>query len=498
MSACDSDSETRSNSADATTTIGNTTLLGEMLDNGIEVYRGIPYAKPPVGDLRWRAAHPIELAADKIDATSFGAACPQDQGNPNWYRMVAEGFGNSGDVISPLENISEDCLFLNIWRPSEIDRPLPVMVWIYGGSNVNGFTHEPNYHGHNLARHGVIVVSMNYRLGPFGFMAHPALSTNDEKSTSGYYGLSDQLLALEWVKTNIGAFGGNPANVTLFGESAGGGNIAALVDMPEAKDLFQRAILQSPASNRLSRNTLPKAEEWGKNFMDGFGASDPNSMRELSMQTIIDARPKAMNGYYFSSINDGVHVRPETPNRVDLMVGFNKDEWYMYYPEDSSAVYELSLAGNGLKDADDLKTHLADRFPDIRQRADILQSTIDFACPSYRLAEDIRSKGNSSFVYHFTRMRPGGEALRAYHGGEIPYVFDTADDWMPGDDIDTRLTEAMATYWTNFARTGDPNGGDLPLWPAFDKTTLAHVELGAHIGPGQGLDTEICGLLGLQ
>ena len=198
--------------------------------------------------LRWRSPRPHVARQGIQDSTDFAPACPQDQANPDWYRAIAAGFGVDGLVVPELARISEDCLYLNVWAPAEPGETLrPVMVWIHGGSNVNGYAHEANYRGEPLAASGVVAVSFNYRLGPLGFMAHPALAREDRQRVSGYYGLADQVAALQWVKQNIAAFGGDPENVTVFGESAGGGNIAALMRMPSASGLLHRAIIQSGA-----------------------------------------------------------------------------------------------------------------------------------------------------------------------------------------------------------------------------------------------------------
>ena len=208
----------------------------------MHAYRGIPYAAPPTGPLRWQAPRPHVARQGIQDGTDFAPACPQDQANPDWYRDLAAGFGVDGRVVPELARISEDCLYLNVWAPAEPRETLrPVMVWIHGGGNVSGYAYEPNYRGGPLAASGIVAVSLNYRLGPLGFMAHPALAQEDRQQVSAYYGLADQLAALEWVKENIAAFGGDPENVTVFGESAGGGNIAALMRMLTWTDPVRRS-----------------------------------------------------------------------------------------------------------------------------------------------------------------------------------------------------------------------------------------------------------------
>lgn len=477
---------------------GNEILTGARLNDGILAFRGIPFAAPPTGPRRWRSPEPHVPREGVQDATRFGSACPQDQGNPNWYRMVARGFGRPGDVIEAQEDISEDCLYLNVWTQGvDAGVPRPVMVWLYGGSNVNGWSHEPNYRGYNLASRGAVVVSINYRLGPFGFMAHPALSEEDDDNTSGYYGLLDQVAALEWVRGNISAFGGDPDNVTVFGESAGGGNIAALMDMKRARGLFKRAIIESGALGASDRVQLGDAEAWGRSFTNSLSVQTTADMRGLSWQALVEARPAAMNGYYFGPVADDIHVPKvrATNIGVDLLIGSNADEWFMYIPPNSTAAWDRARTDIIKVDDTPLLSLLEQRFPDLRHRSDRLISAAEFLCPSTALAGKIEDQGHKSFVYHFTRIRPGGEKLLAYHGAEIPYVFNTADEWLPSDDVDATLTGIMGNYWLNFAKRGDPNGPGLPQWPRYHSGTRDYMELGDRVEASSGLETDLCTLL---
>ncbi|MBW2714613.1 MAG: carboxylesterase family protein, partial [Deltaproteobacteria bacterium] len=282
---------------------GGEILVGMHVDAGDQmmVFRGVPYAAPPAGELRWRPPEPHVPRTGRQDASRFGSACPQLQGNPDWYRDVAEKFGRPGTEIADLTDIREDCLYLNVWTQNLAgDEPQPVMVWIHGGANVNGVAHEPNYLGYNLAKRDVVIVSINYRLGALGFLAHPALSAESERGVSGNYGLLDQIAALEWVRDNIASFGGDPDQVTVFGESAGAADIGTLIASPLSKGLFRRAIIQSGGYSIDYRKTVRDAEAVGEGFLRTLGVDDGpgqlKQMRALSWQDIVDAVPTAAPG----------------------------------------------------------------------------------------------------------------------------------------------------------------------------------------------------------
>ncbi|HEY5657032.1 MAG TPA: carboxylesterase family protein [Myxococcota bacterium] len=491
---------------------GGELLIGERLDaaDGLVVFRGIPYAAPPLGERRWRPPAPHAPRPGLQDATRFGPACPQLQGNAEWYRMVAAGFGRSPDVAPDLENVDEDCLTLNVWsRNLGGEAPQPVMVWIHGGGNANGYASEPNYLGHNLARRGVVVVSIQYRLGALGFMAHPALSAESERGVSGNYGILDQIAALRWVRENIAAFGGDPERVTVFGESAGGGDIGTLIVSPLARGLFARAIVQSGGYPLNSVQSIRDEEAMGVRLMDALGAGGQAplaAMRSLPWREIVEAVPRAVPGHYYDAVVDGWLLPApaaalfETSRHaaVDLLIGSTANEWLMYFPKPvdeaqlRAALEEHVLPGDRPAALSVLET--PDR-PGLAAPLDRLVGAADFHCPSLAMARAVRRVTPRVYVYRFSRVRPGGEALLAYHGAEIPYVFDTADAWLPGDATDRALTEAVLGYWVNFAKTGDPNGAGLPHWPAFDPLAEDHQDLGDAIRSAQGIERELCEIL---
>jgi para-nitrobenzyl esterase len=492
---------------------GGEILVGERLDaaSGLAVFRGIPYAAPPVGALRWRPPTPHAPRRGPQDATRFAPACPQLQGNADWYRMVAAGFGRAPDVIPDLEHIDEDCLTLNVWsRNLEGDTPQPVMVWIHGGGNANGYAWEPNYLGHNLARRGVVVVSIQYRLGALGFMAHPALSAESGRGMSGNYGILDQIAALQWVRDNIAAFGGDPQRVTVFGESAGGGDIGTLIVSPLARGLFARAIVQSGGYPLNSKQTVRDEEVMGVRLMEALGVdASPQplpGMRALGWPEIVAAVRETLPDHYYDAVVDG-WLLPEPAaalfqasrhSAVDLLIGSTANESLMYLPQ---PVEEQHLRAA-------LETHVlpedrpaaravletTDR-PGLAARLDRLRGAADYHCPSLAMARAMRRVTPRVYVYRFSRVRPNGAALLAYHGGEIPYVFDTADDWLPGDATDRALTQAMLRYWVSFAENGDPNGDGLSEWPTFDPQAEDHQDLGDEVRSAQGIDPDLCRIL---
>lgn len=287
--------------------VGNERLEGIANDDGITAFLGIPYAAPPVGALRWEpAVRPLPREGLQ-DASRFAPACPQSQGNPEWYRMVAEGFGSDPSVIPDMTDMDEDCLYLNAWTPAKDGRGnFPVMVWVHGGSNINGWAFEPNYLGWRLAAEGVVVVSINYRLGVLGFLPGPTEEASD--SSSGNYGISDIVAATKWIRENVEAFGGDPDNVTLFGESAGGANIVALLASPRAEGLFQRAVVQSGA---LGPGDMPPLAEARRAAAEMFTEAGilADSARDLPWSDLVDLHRKTGVDYYHGPVLDDVWVR---------------------------------------------------------------------------------------------------------------------------------------------------------------------------------------------
>lgn len=514
--SCAPEADEESGTADAAVArAGGEILRGEVPDDvtGLAVYRGIPYAAAPVGKLRWRPPAVHRPREGEQDATAFGNVCPQTQSNAEWYRSVAGMFGASPDLIPPTRNIDEDCLYLNVWTTAKPGNKHPVMVWIHGGGNRDGYAHEPDYHGGSFAARGVVFVSVNYRLGVLGFMAHAGLSAESEIGVSGNYGILDQIAALQWVQENIAAFGGDPENVTVFGESAGGADVATLIASPLANGLFKRAVVQSGGYEIDSFHTLAMAEALGAKISTRLGFDEALSavevvdgMRELDWSEFIEK----LDDYGIDSMSttnaDG-HVLPQPKavmyyegqvNDVDIIIGTNKNEAFMWQtdPVDEQSIREFLLLF-GEPYAGELASLLAE---DVKANPalamDRLSSASQFLCGSSAIAEGMAAAGKSVYQYYFTRVRPGGEKVLAYHGAEIPYALDTAADWLPGDAVDESLTWQMSQYWVNFATTGNPNAADLPRWPRYKSDGLQYVEFGDAVVARSGLETELCKVLG--
>ena len=473
-----------------------------LAKTGTEVLRfsGIRFARQaPVGDWRWREPRPVADASSgvPIDATKWPPACVQDQGNVEWYQGVAAAFGQPAEVAPSRPDAAEDCLFLNVWTPDTGAR-LPVMVWIHGGANVNGWSYEPNYRGRELAAMGAVVVSIQYRLGVFGFLAHPALSTESPNASSGNYGILDQIEALRWIRANIHRFGGDPGNVTLFGESAGAGDIAYLLLSPLARGLFHRAISQSGGWPADQRRTLAENEVQGVDFLRRANVAGIDELRRLPAESLLAAAEKHFKRDYDDPPVDGWLLPAPPADRLarkafeprPVMIGFNADEMLMYVGKPTPERWRQALGelpNPGPVDG------LLGELP-IPQRLDELASAAQFTCPSIALANGFAAGGAPTYVYRFDRIRTGDHGIGAYHGAEIPYVFDTHDAWLPTDDIDRALTRRMMGYWQSFAATGDPNHDNAPAWPRWNDDARL-LSLAEEIR-SEDFDGRLCSLLG--
>lgn len=469
--------------------IGDATITGVREANGTRAFYGIPFAAAPIEGLRFKEAIAELKITGNMRAQTFAPACPQDQGNVNLYKSVATGVGSDPDSIPSLENISEDCLYLNIWAPKELKKDLPVMVWVHGGSNINGWSHEVNYRGLHLANKDVIIVSVAYRMGELGFLPVPFENAADKHSAN--WGISDLVASLEWVNKFIQNFGGDPENITLFGESSGGGNIAALMLTPSAEGLFHKAIIQSGAIGPATIDK-DKALKVAKKMYDIAGIKSLDQALETEWQDLIGLPRKTKTPYYHRIVADG-HYTLAAPNYlsdVPLLIGANKNESLMYLSDD----FAESLAQDLKKYANEgeLKTFLRHYSEDPRVQADFFGSAKEFFCPSLEIATKIKS---DSYVYQFTREREGAAAIGAYHGAEISYVFGTHDNWLPTNDTDKALSELMMNYWVNFAKTGNPNDEILPTWQTYSPDDHYIQELGEVVRRSDGQVENLCKLL---
>jgi para-nitrobenzyl esterase len=465
-------------------------------DGGIEAFLGVPFAQPPVGAKRWRSAQPIAYPPGRFDATAFAPACYQGDHITRWYRGVVQGFGGDPATVVP-PAVAEDCLYLNLWRPQGAGRPLPIIVYVHGGSNQGGWSYEPNYIGENLARQDVIVISVAYRLGVFGFFAHPDLAEAN-------FALSDLVEALRWIRQYAGAFGGDVTRITLLGESAGASNIAHLLAMPQAQGLFQRVIHQSAGWAISASVALEEARALGTALQQHLGGADIDALRELPAGQLNNAAASVYAEAGFDPVVDRNGLPAPLSDLlptgnlppVELLIGSNANEWKMYLDP------EQTLDG-WLADSvtDEQAAGLRRELGDSRENdaLDRLITAVNFACPSLRLAEALARHNGKVWVYYFSRQREGEQAatMGAYHGAELPYVFGTHDDWLPTSAVDQKLTGVMMAYWANFARSGDPGGKGLPPWPAYGPGAQV-LELGTRVGVVAHPSAGLCRILDAQ
>ncbi|MBR0751790.1 carboxylesterase family protein [Bradyrhizobium jicamae] len=448
-----------------------------LRDNGLSVFKGIPFAAPPVRELRWKAPALVVPWSGVRIADRYSPMCLQALRAKNSVFYLGE------------EPSSEDCLYLNVWSPDvRPDAKLPVMVFIYGGGWVIGSASLPLYSGEHLARKGVVTVSMNYRVGALGFLAHPELSAESDHKASGNYGLLDMIAALNWVRDNIARFGGDPANVTVYGQSAGAIAISLLQASPLAKGLFHRAIGESGGfALGGPPPPLAEAEKDGVKLMDKLKAASIKELRDQGGDVItaagFAARP-VVDGYALPKPPAEVY-RAGEQMRVSVLVGSNSDEGTAYPVAMSASAFVESAKQRYGERADALlKLYPASTEDEARASSYELHRDRTFASAVRGWARE-QSLISPTFSYYFSHVPPYAAGLSyqqqspaiklgAYHGAEMAYVYGTMDtlnfngttrNWT---DADRKLSETMSTYWVNFAKTGNPNGNGLPAWPTYD------------------------------
>ena len=445
-------------------------------DGALRIFEGLPYAQPPTGAARWTPPQPMERWPGVRDATKFGPACVQPlSGQPNIY------------ADNPA-SMSEDCLSLNIWAPADA-RHAPVMVWIHGGSLTTGFGGESIYDGGRIAARGVIVVTINYRLGVLGYLAHPALSAESPLGVSGNYGLLDQIEALRWVKANISAFGGDPAKVTIAGESAGGLSVLYLLAAPAARGLFSKAIAQSAymistPELKVRRFGEDSAEASGIKLAAKLGAPGIAALRAMDAKALTKAA--VASGFAPFGVVDGKVIPAQLVDVFDkgqqapvpLLAGFNSGEIrslrFLAPPSPALAsTYEKAIRDRYGELAD---TYLK-LYPNTDMQESILASTRDaiYGWTAERLVRKQAALRQSSYLYLFDHGFPAADAagLHAFHASEVPYVFGTLDRtpayWPKAQPtaVEAKLSDAMVGYWSSFVRSAVPRATDEPSWPAF-------------------------------
>jgi len=452
----------------------------------VRVYKGIPYAAPPVGDLRWREPRPASHWEGVRKADEFGPVCMQFQRGPA---------GASGPAPS------EDCLYINVWTAAKsANEHRPVIVWTYGGGFTGGAGSLAMYDGEALARKGVVVVTYNYRLGIFGFLAHPELTAESEHHASGNYGMMDLAAALRWVQRNIAGFGGDPRRVTIDGESAGSMMVSAMVGSPQGKGLFERAIGQSGAwmgINIAKMTTRAQAEESGEKIAGSLGAKSIAELRGKPADELMKARGA------FAIIVDGWMVPEDLSitylnhrqNDVDLLVGSNHDEGTFFTRPGAGNAEQFSSAAkrrfNDMADAY-LKLYPAASNEEAGQsQLAAFRDEFGWAMREWAQLQSQRGKAKA-YLYYFTHIPPsppGQPSRGATHTADLAYMFDNEPPRSPWTDVDKKLADTMSSYWANFAATGNPNGKGLPEWPAYSvKKGEKNIVLGDTVMTGPAID----------
>lgn len=446
----------------------------EIKQKKVSVFLGVPYAAPPLGNLRWKAPQP----AEKWEGVRSCVTPPPSamQATPAPYECWSREFQ------APVEPISEDCLYLNIWTPAKttVDK-LPVIVWIHGGAFINGSGTVPLYNGENIAQKGVVFVTINYRLGVLGFLAHPELTAESDLQTSGNYGLLDQIEALKWIKNNIEAFGGDWQNVTIAGQSAGAFSVNALVVSPLSKGLFHKVIAQSGGMfNREigTEQTLAGAEQNGLRFAKGASIAHLRSLPADSLISIPGRFRPVTDKVVLPNVLDAF----ESGNFADVptLTGWNADDGASFgTPPSASAFMQNAQKVYGDNAAKYLELFPANTDAEAAQSHKML-SQLQFGLQNYRWAQSQTQFGdNNAYLYFFTRVPPGEPYYGAFHSAEFAYALHTLTYWdRPFVDVDFRLQEMMSSYWTNFAKTGNPNADNLPQWPVYDVQNPAVINLG--------------------
>jgi para-nitrobenzyl esterase len=456
-------------------------LISGSEEDGVHIFKGIPFAAPPVGELRWKEPQAIKSWDDTLICTAFGPSPVQNDPKP--FMMWSQEF------ITPANSLSEDCLYLNVWTPAKSpEEKLPVLVWIYGGGFVSGSGACPVYDGTELAKQGIVYVTINYRVGVFGFMAHPELTAEAPHKSSGNYGLMDQVAALKWVNKNIAAFGGDPSRVTIAGQSAGAMGVQALVASPIAKGLFHGAIAQSGALTARAGKELNEAEKSGA-ALSTLIKTDLAGLRALSSDSILSLANTFPYGTYFPVV-DG-YIIPSDPktifelgkhNDVPVMMGWVTGDAGLAMSSTQSAedLTRFAKATYGKRSGEFLKlfpVNTADEFKSSREKL----GNLLFA--GYADVQWARVNKSKSYVYQFSYVptdKPGFPNYGAFHTSEVPFALKTLNKWdRPWTAVDRSVENYMSAYWVSFVKTGSPFASGLVSWTPFNPVQGNIMTLGA-------------------
>ena len=477
------------------------TLQGQTLPTGGAVFKGIPYAAAPTGERRWLFPQPVSSWSGIREAIRYGAPCEQP----------AQGWNDS-----LIDAESEDCLYLNVWTPSlKPTAGLPVMVWIHGGAFIGGAGTDAVFAGGELSKKGVVVVTLNYRLGIFGFFAHPALSRNSVHQSSGNYGLEDQVAALDWVGNNIAAFGGDPKNVTIFGQSAGGMSVVVMLASPLTEGKFQRAIVGSGAIlGGPPVQTLQEAESAGRQF---GGTASIRALRALSAADLMQRTGGYLASHremrfgptidgYMLNADPSATFEAHREHPLRLIIGNNAREGFGRVGDKGLAEvvkrFYGAAAGPALVSYGMGAANPPSPDPILGSAANQWITDTSFRCSAVMTAAWHAATGVPVYSYQFEQSIPGKEADGAAHSYELPYVFGNllSEGPLAGPYAapDRRLSSTIMDYWTNFAKNGDPNAGQLPPWPRFNDAGRHYMRLSGALPqgaqPAAGLRREQCDL----
>ncbi|MEY3920577.1 MAG: hypothetical protein RL634_338 [Bacteroidota bacterium] len=439
-------------------------------DGKIKVFKGIPFASPPVGDLRWKRPIPPTPWKDIKVCTTFSASPMQPKPAPF--------FVWSEEYLIPTEPISEDCLYLNVWTSNqENKKKKPVLVWIYGGGFSSGGSACPIYDGEAFAREDIVFVSINYRVGIFGFYAHHEIDENNDGLGSGNFGILDQIEALKWVKKNIANFGGDPENVTIAGQSAGSMSVNCLVATPLAKGLFNKAIAESGANFTRGNTSKDQAVEASDKYAILFGKSTLEEMRKIPAEELLK-KTSGIRGIYVDGIVLPEHVLDiflnKNENKVMLLTGWNQDEGISMGKPKDAASFTNEMKVQYKANAEKLLNFYPGRSD---QEAAASQKNLardmTFGMQNFAWSNIAVENGSKVFVYRFKKLVPEdkeGSKYSAFHTGEVPYAYNNLKFVnRPFTNADHALVKTMSQYWINFIKTGNPNGNQLPSWPLYTK-----------------------------
>lgn len=442
------------------------------------IFKGIPFAAPPIGELRWKEPQGVQPWKGIRRCDSFGPNAMQP-------KPVPSGAYGLEILIPATGVISEDCLYLNVWTPVKHEgKKLPVMVIIHGGGFTTGSGSISLLNGEEMAKKGVVVVTINYRLGVFGFLAHPDLTKESPHQTSGNYGILDQIAAFQWIRENISAFGGDPENITADGGSAGSCSMLTIIASPLGKDLFKRAISESgPLFKPNECRILQQAEQEGLETMTKTGATSLDEMRKLPANLLLAGdhlRLPVVDGYV---LNDHILNIFSTgkQNGVDLLIGYNEGDEDFGRPISSAAAFTANAKNTFGDNADKfLKLYPAHTDKEAERSQVLLSRDRVFAWGNYNWAKYQSANGSYKvWYYYFSRAAPGNPNFGAFHGCQGAYVLHNLHRWKkPFSTWDIKLSNIMSDYWVNFAATGDPNGKNLPPWPAFTEKNTKVLEFG--------------------